>query len=1040
MRIFASQGIKPPFKRRPVCLGVCFFALISCIPGGAIDRDRRIDQLYHTSWTLKDGAPAEIFAITQTVDGFLWLGTTSGLVRFDGVRFENFEPPLGPSLPARNVSSLLALPDGTLGIGFGAGGVSFLKDGIVKTYTDQGGLPDGTVRALVKDREGTIWAATLGGLARMEGSRWRAAGADWGFSGSATAAFVDRKGALWVGTPDSLFFLPDGAKQFRKVGDHLSYVTRLGEASDGTIWMAVLGESVRPALGLENIHRAAPEIRVASIAFLFDHQGSVWVTSLGSGLSRMPYPERSSQTAGKPNAVDVFTQAQGLSSDYSESIFEDREGDIWIGTNAGLDRFRQSTVVNIQLAGPMSYKSLMAGDDGTVLVGVAENNFVQIRDGRVMARLTDQFQPIRNVGSNCLYRDPEGVVWLATARNLLRLAGRRLDQIDYPPGSGGSDLDRKGSAIAMTADKSGRLWVSIFGNGVFRRDDRRWTAMENLGGPKGVAISAFTGSDGRVWLGYGDKTIVVVDGDKIRVFSDADDGQLGRVRCIHGRSSNVWIGGDEGVARFDGRRFRALVPSTGERFRDVFGIVETADDGLWFSEHNGIVHISKSEVQLFEKDPNRRVDYQAFSLLDGLPAPLQKSSVIPSVIEGTDGKLWFATTQGLAWLDPKRIARNALPPPVSIESVVADGKHYSPSEAIALPALTAEVNFAYTGLTLSIPERVQFRYRLEGLGQDWQAAGTRREAFYTNPGPGSYRFHVLASNNDGVWNETGAAIGLVIAPAFYQTIWFRSLCVLAVAGIIRLLYLLRLRQATAQIQARLGERLVERERIARELHDTLLQGFNGLVLRFEAVMKQMPPGVPARHMMESALERADEVLLEGRQRVRDLRSESGPGNDLAVSLADCGQELSGDGAPTFSLATLGEPRPLDPIALDEVYRIGREAIANAFQHSQGSKIEAEITYDREALRLRVRDDGRGIDESVLSAGRPGHWGLTGIRERAQNIGGQLSIWSSPAAGTELELIVPAHVAYQRGPKPLRPRWLKWALWGGDRLYDGPEKD
>jgi signal transduction histidine kinase len=324
---------------------------------------------------------------------------------------------------------------------------------------------------------------------------------------------------------------------------------------------------------------------------------------------------------------------------------------------------------------------------------------------------------------------------------------------------------------------------------------------------------------------------------------------------------------------------------------------------------------------------------------------------------------------------------------------------------------------------LAIPERVRFRHKLDGQDKDWQEAGTRREAFYTNLGPGSYRFHVMASNGDGLWKEAGTTAGFLIQPAFFQTGWFFSLCVAAGGVFLWMLYILRIRHVTAQVQTRLGERMMERERIARELHDTLLQGFSGLVLKFQAAMKQLPQDLPARQIMESALDRADEVLLEGRTRVRDLRSESIERQDLAAALEDCGEELQHEGAPSLGLVITGTPRPLDPIVYDEVYRIGREALVNAFQHSKASTIEVEITYEPSGFRLRVRDDGCGIHQNVLDHGRPGHWGLAGIRERAQNIGGKLTIWSHAGAGTELELTIPARLVYKLIPQ--ESRWRKW---------------
>jgi signal transduction histidine kinase len=337
------------------------------------------------------------------------------------------------------------------------------------------------------------------------------------------------------------------------------------------------------------------------------------------------------------------------------------------------------------------------------------------------------------------------------------------------------------------------------------------------------------------------------------------------------------------------------------------------------------------------------------------------------------------------------------------------------------------LQIAYAATSLTIPERVRFRYKLEGQDKEWQDAGTRREAFYTNLDPGSYRFRVIACNNDGVWNEVGSTLHFVVLPAFDQTAWFRLFCMIALAGCFWLLYLLRLKRATAQVQQRLSARLEERVRIARELHDTLLQGFQGLVLRFDSVMKTIPQNHPARNLMEKVLDRADEVLIEGRERVHDLRQDEISANELPDRLATCGEELRQDYAIRFSLSIIGSQQPLDVTVGNEIYRIGQEALTNAFQHSKSSKIEVEITYDHSRIRLRVRDDGAGINHDVLLRGRDGHWGLPGMRERAQKIGGQLKIWSQEGAGTEIELTVPGTIAYPLDSKKSRWHWIKRIL-------------
>jgi signal transduction histidine kinase len=516
----------------------------------------------------------------------------------------------------------------------------------------------------------------------------------------------------------------------------------------------------------------------------------------------------------------------------------------------------------------------------------------------------------------------------------------------------------------------------------------------------------------------------MLDGDRIRIFSGKDGVQKGAITSIQGKGTKIWIGGEFGLEFFDGNRFQSVTPADGSAFGGISGIVVDPEDGLWFSENRGVIHIREAQLQ---QSGSGKVGFESFGLLDGLTAQLRGSLSSPSAAQTTDGRIWFATTKGLAWINPRRIVRNTVPPPVLIQSVIADGRKYNTSTALRLPPRTANLQIAYTATSLTIPERVRFRYKLEGEDKQWQDAGTRREAFYTNLDPGLYQFRVIACNNDGVWNETGSMLNFVVLPAFYQTLWFQILCFLTLAGCLWLIYLLRLKQATAQVQARLGARMEERVRIARELHDTLLQGFQGLLLRFDAAMKTIPEGHPSRKLIENVLDRADGVLLEGRERVRNLRQDEISANELPDRLASCGEELRQNDAIRFSLSVMGTPQPLHPTVGNEVCRIGQEALTNAFQHSKSSKIEVEITYDHSHLRLRVRDDGVGINQDVLVRGRVGHWGLVGMRERAQKIGGELKIWSQEGAGTEIELSIPGAIAYQLGGKTLHRHWIKRLL-------------
>ena len=385
----------------------------------------------------------------------------------------------------------------------------------------------------------------------------------------------------------------------------------------------------------------------------------------------------------------------------------------------------------------------------------------------------------------------------------------------------------------------------------------------------------------------------------------------------------------------------------------------------------------------------------------------------------SDLRVWFTVTDHLAWIDPTHLTRNSLPPSVSIQRLIANDRSYALPLGGALPKGVSKLEIDYTALSLTFPQRNRFLYRLDGVDDDWVDPGTRRQAFYTNLGPGHYRFSVIASNNDGVWNRAGASLDFDIPPTFLQSRLFAALCVALGLVLAWLLYSLRLRQVALRIRGRLEERLAERERIARELHDTLLQGFQGLILGFQAVAEQIPAEQPLHNQAERLLDRAENVLVEGRDRVRDLRVAQA-GGELSRMLADAAASL--ELTPQITVVVEGTPRTLHPAICDEIMAIGKEALFNIARHAQAKSIEIGIRYDRAQLVARFLDDGVGIDQATLDQGREGHFGLTGMRERARKIRASFVVTSRVGSGTEIELVVPASVAYARNITGVW-RWL-----------------
>jgi signal transduction histidine kinase len=567
-------------------------------------------------------------------------------------------------------------------------------------------------------------------------------------------------------------------------------------------------------------------------------------------------------------------------------------------------------------------------------------------------------------------------------------------------------------AIAVDADDG--LWVSIVRNGIFRRADGQWSRPTSLpGGGKEPAFVMHEDASGQMWLGYAENRIVAWRDGKARQYSAADGLDVGNVMTIQEKGAHFWAAGERGLSLLEADRFRSLTLAEPQTARGIVGLVETDEGDLWMEGSSGTVRVPAAELRNALADPRYRMVHRVYDEDDGIVGAPVTLRPLPALIAGTDGRIWIATTEGATWVDPARLAVNTVPPTVTIKAIVANRVRQALPQPIALRAHTSNLQIDYTATSLAMPQRARFRYRMEGVDRDWQDAGSRRQAFYTNLDPGTYRFQVIAANEDGLWNREGASLSFTIAPAFYQTRWFIALCALASLLALGLLYRMRLRQIGGRIQGRLEERLVERERIARELHDTLMQGFQGLILKFQGAMQHIPTQLPAREMMEQALKRADAVLAEGRDRVRDLRESVGVRGDLPTALAAAAEELSHVRAAEFELRVHGEPRPMHPVVMDEAYRIGREALSNAYFHSEAKRIEVELDYSKGPFLLRVRDDGKGIEASVLKAGGvPGHWGLAGMQERAKRLGGKLIVRSGPGSGAEVELEVPARTAYE----------------------------
>ncbi|HTJ18525.1 MAG TPA: two-component regulator propeller domain-containing protein [Steroidobacteraceae bacterium] len=968
-------------------------AVLSLVPSAfALSPDLRITQLYHTAWTAKDGAPTGVESLAQTSDGYLWISSAAGLFRFDGVRFERIDTVGGQHLPSTNVMSLLAPRSGGLWVGYRFGGASFIEGGKVTNYGPREGLPGGTVTRMVQDHAGVIWANTGRGLKRFDGSLWEDAGETFNLPSEFVRTLsVARDGTLWIVVGRTLMFLHPGQTVFSATDVQTSEEEAdFVETPDGTLWLTDAALGAHAVDGKDWITLRDPK-HGPLWGKLVDRDGTLW-TSSPAGIHRV-------QHVATDSPRDMFSNLHGLTAPYANAFLEDREGNVWIGTAAGVDRFRESRLTRLELPYGANGFAIAAGDAGQLLVGIDFNpGAFKVTAPAFAAVQGPQF-------ITCVYRDDDGDVWYGGRGIVWHAHGSRLDSLEVP-------ADRANANYypiqAITKDRAGRLWVSVVRGGVFYYADDKWTRVDD------PPLTMSSDASSRVWLGYPGSRIKVIGPEPNSVLDlSLDDGlDIGNVMAILPHGADTWIGGELGLARFDGNKFHAVTQSGGRQLPSVSGIAATAEGDLWLSSTAGAIKLAADEVQLLTSQPDYSVTVELFDFLDGMPGTPNAIRPLPSIAITSDGRLWFATTNGVVWIDPHHQRQNTLAPNVDVQTIVADGRTYEPRAGVRLPTKARNVQISYTALSLSIPERVHFRYQL-GANEPWQDAGSRRTAYFTDLGPGNYAFRVIAANNDGVWNNVGATLEFAIPPAFYQTKWFYALCALALIAALVFAYRVRVRQVAAHVRDRLEGQLAERERIARDLHDTLLQGMQGLIWRFQAASDRIPPGEPARQLLEQSLDRADKLLEESRDKVKDLRPMSGAVADLAQALAAEGEQLTKLHSAQFRVSVQGAPRDLHPIVREEGFLIGREALANAFNHSAAANIEAEVTYGEHALQIRIRDDGRGISETVLDAGgRPGHFGLLGMRERAKQLGANIEVWSKPGAGTEIDVRVPAEVAYR----------------------------
>jgi signal transduction histidine kinase/ligand-binding sensor domain-containing protein len=984
-----------------VCAAVCAPQL------SALNPAYRISQYLHTAWKGDSGLQA-VRRLAQTPDGYLWLATRGGLVRFDGVRFTNYRAGSVPGLENSTAQDLLVDPDGSLWVATLGGGISHYQQGIFRSYTTRDGLPSDDVQSLYRDTRGVMWMATRDGkIARLVQGRFEKfslgiqVGAITGFAETADQS-------LWISTfGNGVFRLRDGVITKFSVADGLpdARVSGLCRDRSGMIWTAGW-KGVSFWDGKRFVRDSAINKSLEyAIGCREDRDGNLWIAA-SSGLFR-----------AQKDTVVKLDRSSGLSSDFTSDVFEDRDGNLWVATRGGLDRLRDGPLRSF------TTKEGLAGDSGPIVVGdsgaiwtisggqvdrIAANELstwrvalparaqpvtllsqpgsellIGLGDGVVRWRLhggTTTIPELAGLDVRCMLQAHDGSIWIGTGnRGLLRWKPS--------PGTGASleSVIPDNWIATLAEDHAGAMWAgSFFGGGLYR-----------------------------------------VNGGKVQHFGHAEGLKSTYVYVLFvDEKGDLWLGSPGGLSWFQNGTLHTAGSQQGLPSDQVFAIVDDSYGRIWVTTYAGIASLERKSLTEWAAGQRDRLNPTVYRATDEMQI-YTVGRTFPNSARSGDGHLWFAFADGVTEVTPPVPGVSQADDfPVLIEDVRIDGVSHSRQDRLRIPTGARSIEITYTAIALANPESVRFRYRLTGMDPGWVNADARRVAFYDNLKPGSYTFTVAASSGAGQWRQ---ALPVVMEqlPFFYQTTWFAVLVVTTFLSLCILYYRFRVQQAVNRIQAAFQERIDERARIARGLHDTLLQSFQGVVLKFETVkyfMRSRPD--EAEETLKRTIDQARAAILEGRDAVHGLRSSTMVANDLAPAITTFGGGLAADQAdpscPEFRVHIEGKSRDLSPLVRDEVYHVACEAVRNAFQHAHAQRIEVEIGYNPRQFRLRVVDNGKGIDPAVLSAGgRAGHHGLPGIRERAELAGGKLSVRSRLDSGTEIELTIPGSIAYTKSP-PDRP--------------------
>ena len=992
---------------RWLLVGVAAVCLFSDAHG--LDPNRLASQYVREEWSnqLRAGS---VNAIAQTSDGYLWIGTDKGLIRFDGFEFRATSL---PSTPAASPASILGIVDdaeGNIWVRPQGGDLMRRRAGKFEIVSTGTGIAGPQITALSKNSRGEVLASDLiEGIFRFHGQTAEKLAVPNVLPGSSPViALAETTNKIWMGTLGAgLFLLTDGRATRVTEGLHDRKINCLLAIGDNDLWVGTDTGLYRwdgKMLSPVKLSSSLDNLQVLSI--LRDRDSNIWVGT-ARGLLRI-----------NANGVSFSEENEIRGSGGINALFEDREGNLWVGGARGLGRIRDSAFVTYSRnSGLLSEHTgpLYADSEGRTWFGSSDGGLYALSDGHV-----------RSVMSTILADD---VVYSITGGKNEIWLGRQhggLTHLLFHNGTMSTTTYTEANGLAQNSvytvfeGKDGTIWAGTLSGGLSSLKDGKFTVYSVATGlPSNTVSSILETHDARMWFATSNGLSSLSNG-VWRTYTKRDGLPSDDVDCVlEDSSGTLWIGTSDGLALL-GAGGLQVPQSLPEALREaIFGIAEDRNGSLWIATSNHVLQLRRDKLLA---GTIKASDFREYGLTDGLPSSDGKKRD-RSVIADSEGRIWFSLVGGLSVIDPSHVPESSAPAIPHIETVSADGNPIEGQNSIRVRASHKRITFAYTAISLAVPERIRFKYIVDGFDPGWSAPVSAREAVYTNLGPGSYRFRVLASNSYGEWNGSESALNFEVAPAFWQTWWFRSGFVVLLGFAALFVYRLRLHQITHELSMRFEERLAERTRLAQDLHDTLLQGFLSASMQLHMADDHLAESSPAKPTVRRVLELMKDVIAESRNTVRGLRSPNEDLRELDLAFTKVPDEIGSNPTVDFRVIVEGQSRPLSPFIRDDVYRMGREAIVNAFRHSEANSVQLELEYGSKELRVLVRDNGKGMDEQVLRSGREGHWGLPGMRERAERIGARLQVWSHPARGTEVEISVPAHIAFESNSASWPSNWV-----------------